>query len=54
MTGQILTKENRTQLIDDPRRRQPDISKAKHLLDWEPVVDFATGMQKMLDSYGKK
>lgn len=29
---------------DDPRRRQPDISKAKYWLDWEPQVDLETGL----------
>ena len=29
---------------DDPRRRQPDISKARHWLDWEPQVDLETGL----------
>jgi dTDP-glucose 4,6-dehydratase len=30
---------------DDPKQRQPDISKAKKLLKWEPQVDLATGMK---------
>ncbi|MBQ6436114.1 SDR family NAD(P)-dependent oxidoreductase [bacterium] len=37
---------------DDPMRRQPDISKAKKLIDWEPVVPFADGLTQMLQFYG--
>ena len=33
---------------DDPTRRQPDISKAKKILDWEPKVKFETGLQKII------
>jgi UDP-glucuronate decarboxylase len=29
---------------DDPRRRQPDISKAKQWLDWEPKVQLEEGL----------
>ena len=29
---------------DDPKRRCPDISKAKKLLNWEPRVDLKTGL----------
>ena len=29
---------------DDPKQRQPDIRKAKAVLDWEPKVDLATGL----------
>ncbi|MFT6810205.1 MAG: dTDP-glucose 4,6-dehydratase [Saprospiraceae bacterium] len=31
---------------DDPKVRQPDISKAKNLLDWEPKVGRSDGFQK--------
>lgn len=31
---------------DDPKQRQPDITKAKALLEWEPLVDIKTGIQK--------
>jgi nucleoside-diphosphate-sugar epimerase len=31
--------------VDDPTRRQPDISKAKRLLGWEPTVDLRAGLQ---------
>ena len=29
---------NRPIMEDDPRRRKPDISRAKELFGWEPVV----------------
>lgn len=31
--------------VDDPMQRQPDISKAKKLLDWEPKIDRADGVR---------
>ncbi len=31
---------------DDPKQRQPDITKARALLGWEPLVDIKTGIQK--------
>ena len=30
----------------DPQRRQPDISRARRELDWEPEVDLETGILK--------
>lgn len=36
---------------DDPTRRQPDISKAKELLDYAPEVEFEEGLKMMLESY---
>jgi dTDP-glucose 4,6-dehydratase len=30
---------------DDPKRRCPDISKAKHLLNWEPKVNLEEGLR---------
>jgi len=34
--------------VDDPKIRQPDISKAKSVLHWEPKVSRETGLQKTL------
>jgi UDP-glucuronate decarboxylase len=31
---------------DDPRQRQPDISKAQELLNWRPVVPMREGLKK--------
>ena len=31
---------------DDPKQRQPDITKAKELLGWEPTVDRSVGLKR--------
>ena len=33
---------------DDPKVRQPDISKARAILDWEPRVDLEVGLRRTL------
>jgi dTDP-glucose 4,6-dehydratase len=38
---------------DDPKQRQPDITKARQLLGWEPKVDLTTGLQLSLDYFKK-
>jgi dTDP-glucose 4,6-dehydratase len=32
--------------VDDPRRRRPDITRARELLGWEPRVALATGLEE--------
>jgi nucleoside-diphosphate-sugar epimerase len=36
---------------DDPMRRQPDITKAKNILGWEPKVGIDEGLQKTIEYY---
>ena len=36
---------------DDPRQRQPDISKARRVLGWEPRVPLEEGLRLTLDSF---
>ena len=36
---------------DDPKKRQPDISKAKALLNWEPVVKLEDGLLKAVEYF---
>lgn len=36
---------------DDPKKRKPDISKAKQLLSWEPGVDLDSGLQKTIEYF---
>jgi dTDP-glucose 4,6-dehydratase len=33
---------------DDPRQRQPDITKAKKLIDWEPIVPLEDGLERTI------
>jgi dTDP-glucose 4,6-dehydratase len=37
--------------IDDPQVRQPDITKARQLLSWEPKVDRNEGLEKTIDYF---
>lgn len=36
---------------DDPSQRQPDISKARRLLGWEPKIDLETGLKLSLEYF---
>jgi dTDP-glucose 4,6-dehydratase len=34
--------------VDDPQVRQPDITRARQILGWEPEVELADGLRRML------
>ena len=36
---------------DDPRQRQPDISKAKRLLKWQPLVPLEEGLRQTIEYF---
>jgi len=40
--------------IDDPKIRQPDITRARTLLDWEPRVDLDTGLRRTLEYFRER
>src|SRR6187200_2655313 len=40
--------------VDDPQVRQPDITRAKQLLDWEPEIQLEDGLRRMLPSFGRE
>jgi dTDP-glucose 4,6-dehydratase len=44
--GGIVYKDLRTQ--DDPQVRQPDISKARRILGWEPKIDLEEGLRRTI------
>jgi dTDP-glucose 4,6-dehydratase len=40
--------------VDDPRVRQPDITRAKRLLGWQPKVDFESGVRETIGYFKQK
>jgi len=39
---------------DDPKVRQPDITKAREILGWEPKVDLETGLRRTLECFKRR
>ncbi|NNE98426.1 MAG: SDR family oxidoreductase [Pyrinomonadaceae bacterium] len=39
---------------DDPKQRQPNISRAKQLLDWSPTVPLKDGLKKTVDYFSQQ
>ena len=39
---------------DDPKKRKPDISKAKRLLKWKPTVTLVEGLQKTISYFRER
>ncbi len=40
--------------VDDPQVRQPDITRARQLLGWEPQIQLQEGLRRMLPSFGRE
>jgi dTDP-glucose 4,6-dehydratase len=40
--------------VDDPKVRQPDITRARNLLGWEPKVPLAAGLERTIDYFRQK
>jgi dTDP-glucose 4,6-dehydratase len=40
--------------VDDPQVRQPDITRARQILGWEPEIQLEEGLGRMLPSYGRE
>jgi dTDP-glucose 4,6-dehydratase len=39
--------------VDDPQVRQPDITRARDLLGWQPEIDLREGLTRTIDDYAK-
>jgi dTDP-glucose 4,6-dehydratase len=54
----IAATESRSEIVfealpvDDPQVRQPDITRAKQLLNWEPRVELAEGLRRTIEQAG--
>ena len=51
LTGSKSGIVNRPLPSDDPRQRQPDISKAKSALGWEPTIPLAEGLKPTIEYF---
>jgi dTDP-glucose 4,6-dehydratase len=40
--------------VDDPQVRQPDITRARQLLGWEPEIQLEDGLRRMLETLGRE
>jgi dTDP-glucose 4,6-dehydratase len=54
LTGSSSPIERRPLPEDDPRQRQPDISKAKRILGWEPQVPLEDGLKYTAEYFRRK
>jgi dTDP-glucose 4,6-dehydratase len=50
--------ESRSEIVfealptDDPKQRQPDITRARQLLGWEPEVELREGLRRTIEQAG--
>jgi len=54
IAGTSLTIEQKPLPQDDPKVRQPDITKARQILGWEPQVPFEEGIVETMKFFKKK
>jgi dTDP-glucose 4,6-dehydratase len=40
--------------VDDPQVRQPDITRARQVLGWQPTIDLEEGLRRMLGAMGRE
>ncbi len=51
ITGADCPIEQKPLPVDDPKVRQPDITRAKKILGWEPKVDFDQGIRETIEFF---
>ena len=54
IAGTSLTIEQKPLPQDDPKVRQPDITKASQILGWEPKIPFEEGIVETMEFFKKK
>ena len=48
----VTPRDERTK--DDPQVRQPDISKARRVLGWEPQISLEEGLRRTIESFRER
>lgn len=51
LTGSASKIVSRPLPSDDPRQRQPDITLARRILDWEPTIQLEQGLEKTIEYF---
>ncbi|MEL7480829.1 MAG: SDR family NAD-dependent epimerase/dehydratase, partial [Pseudomonadota bacterium] len=51
MTGSRSELINKPLPSDDPRQRQPDITRAKETLGWQPKMDWKEGLKETIEYF---
>ena len=51
ITGAACQIEHKPLPVDDPKVRQPDITRAKTIHGWEPKVDFDKGIRETIEFF---
>jgi dTDP-glucose 4,6-dehydratase len=54
ITGTESQIEHKPLPVDDPKVRQPDITRARKVLGWEPKVDFDKGIRETIEFFRDK
>jgi dTDP-glucose 4,6-dehydratase len=54
VTGSRSEIVNEALPVDDPQTRQPDITRAKEILGWEPEIELEEGLRRLLPSLGRE
>jgi nucleoside-diphosphate-sugar epimerase len=51
LTGSKSSVVNHDSLADDPKKRRPNIKKARNLLKWEPTIGLQQGLLKTIEYF---
>jgi dTDP-glucose 4,6-dehydratase len=51
ITGTKSSIEYKPLPVDDPKVRQPDITRAKKVLNWDPRVQFKEGIKETIEYF---
>ena len=54
ITGTASQIEHKPLPVDDPKVRQPDITRARKVLGWEPKIDFDKGIRETIEFFRDK